>query len=113
MKTWRKALALLLSMLMTSALLMGCGSSGGSSGAASGSPAASSSTGGSSGETITFRVSQSKSAAHPYQKGVEMFAELVKENTATNLFLTSIPTVSWATTLRCWKPASWARSTSL
>ncbi len=79
MKTWRKALALLLSMLMASALLMGCGSSVGSSGAASGSPAASSSTGGSSGETITFRVSQSKSAAHPYQKGVEMFAELVKE----------------------------------
>ena len=34
---------------------------------------------GSATETITFCVSQSKSASHPYQKGVEMFAELVRE----------------------------------
>lgn len=76
----KKIPAFLLCLALTAAALTGCGgsSAGGQSPAPESAGASSSGEGAGSG-SMTFIVSQSKSANHPYQKGCEMFADLVKK----------------------------------
>ncbi len=83
MKKPVKLVAFLLSAVLLATLFSACGSSGKTEAAAEMKTETTAETVSEASEspveTITFRVSQSKSESHPYQMGIEMFASLVKE----------------------------------